>query len=231
MMSQITRNVYVDELFDSYCASDILPYFGNYKDAKARNKEITESMGCLHAALDYLAIDRKDQNTFVLVIGDGKYPRTGVIFAFFTSWNIISIDPMLDIRWEKAHNVYKETIGRPVQRLTLRPVKFEEFSMTQIPSRKALNEINLIVVLPHSHVDFEVMITKMASCGNENLEYSVVSLPCCIKTPEKLYSKRALDKFAFMRYNDTQILSDKREMFIFPRLSKELYEDLVRRKK
>ena len=221
----VTRNVYVDEFFDSYCAADLLPFYGNYMTARERNKEITESMSCFHGALDYLAIDRKDKNTIVLVIGDGKYPRTGSVFAFFTSWVVISIDPMLDLIFHDAYSKFKETIGRPIQRLHLRPTIFEEMSL---PS---FGGVNIVVVLPHSHVSFEEMVKKMASCGNEELEYKVVALPCCVKIPEKLHTKKALDKINFIRYTDSNVLSERREMFVFPKMSKPIYEELMRKNK
>ena len=230
-MSSVERNVYVDEFFDSYCCADVLPFYGNYMAARERNKEITESMSCLHGALDYLLIDRKDQNVVVLVIGDGKYSRTGSLFAFFTSWTVLSIDPMLDLIFHDAYTKFKETLGRPIQRLHIRPMIFEDMSMTQIPLRQSLAETKMVVVLPHSHVHFESVVDKIASQGNEEYEYSVVSLPCCVPLPPQLVSKRAVDVTNFLSYTDLNVRSDKKTMVIHRKMSQKIYNTLVRERK
>lgn len=230
-MSSGEHNVYVDELFSSYCAADVLQYFQNYKTARERDKEISESMACFHAAIDYLAIDRKNPDTLVYVIGDGKYPRTGSIYAFFTSWLVFSIDPQLDMGWQDAYNTYRDTIGKPIQRLILRPTTFEEMSMVYRGAiRKDYAEYKIIVVLPHSHVRFEDVIKKMGSFGHQELEYAVISLPCCVAIPPQLMNKKALDLTGLIRYTDTNVMSHKREVIIHKKMSQKLYEKLLRKK-
>lgn len=223
----VERSIYVDEFFDSYCAADILPYYGNFMSARERNKEITESMACLHGALDYLSLDRKASKVVIMVIGDGKYPRTGALFAFFTSWTVLSIDPIMDMEFNKHYTQFKSDIGRPIQRLNLFPMKFEEMSQNLI----SLRDAELVVVLPHSHILFQDMVDKVATFESPDYEYAVVSLPCCVALPPQLVSKKAFDITNFISYTDPNVRSEKRNMVIHKHMSKTIFDKLVAKRK
>lgn len=61
-------------------------------------KEISESMACMHAALERLgdAFGPSQTDTLAVCIGDGRTPRTAALLAMRTKWDCVSIDPALD---------------------------------------------------------------------------------------------------------------------------------------
>jgi len=67
-------NPYVKKFVDSFCSEDIIGLFAKYNNA---TKEITESMAMLNAAITYIP---DVSNKLVIVIGDGRSPRTGRYF-------------------------------------------------------------------------------------------------------------------------------------------------------
>lgn len=59
-------------------------------------KEVTESMGIVEAASKIE--DRNDSSVTLIVVGDGKRPRTATLATNMTKWNAISIDPNMNSR-------------------------------------------------------------------------------------------------------------------------------------
>jgi hypothetical protein len=70
-------------------------------------KEITESFAAHHAVMHklYSAEGLKRLNPWIVVVGDGATPRTGVTFAFKSTFNVISIDP--NLKWTGVRDEVK----------------------------------------------------------------------------------------------------------------------------
>ena len=59
-------------------------------------QEITESMACLETIRERLPeVKFTSDDVVVVVIGDGRSPRTAALMALRTRWNVLSIDPAL----------------------------------------------------------------------------------------------------------------------------------------
>ena len=59
-------------------------------------QEITESMACLEAIREHLHfVSLSDPDVCIVVVGDGRTPRTAALMAMRTKWQVVSIDPAL----------------------------------------------------------------------------------------------------------------------------------------
>ena len=207
-------NIYVEKFLNSNCAADILPLFTNYTQVSKRNKEISESMSCLDAALRYSGFDPKDPDVFCYVVGDGIRPRTGMLVAYFTQWNVLSIDPVLDMDWWENYHSFKANEGFAPQRLALFRRKIEDMSLEE-------NEKS-VIILPHSHADLGATLVSIPG------KSSIIELPCCTNFHDKLRSKKAVEHFGYMSYMDFDILSPKRTMHIWKNIDLDGYYSLIK---
>ncbi len=120
-------------------------------------KEITESLACWEAVMQWVAAtgrSQRDRSMSVLVVGDGRSPRTGALVACMSAWTVTSIDP-------KAAS---EGPHPTVQRLTTIRARLEER-----PDLRAD-----VVIAPHSHASPEA---TRAACLPGGV---VVAMPCCV---------------------------------------------------
>lgn len=119
-------------------------------------KEITESEACWEAVLQWLVTSGRRQSDplSVLVVGDGRSPRTGALIACLSKWTVTSIDP----------GAAKEGPHPTIQRLTVVKARLE--------TRPDLRAD--IVIAPHSHANPEA---TRAACLPGGV---VVALPCCV---------------------------------------------------
>jgi len=85
---------YINEFVKLKCAPDLLAW-GVFPNAK----EITESMAMYHAVKNYVPFDLHDEEINLVVVGDGKSPRTAALFAVMTKWTCYSVDPKMDEKW------------------------------------------------------------------------------------------------------------------------------------
>lgn len=200
-------NPYLEELLiNSNCAPDVLPFFGNYKNTKIRNKEITESMGCYVAVRDFSGFNVKDPEVLCFVVGDGSYPRTASIIAHMTSFDVISIDPEMNIDWFLKHKQYKASLDRPVRRLEVFKAKIEDCKM-------AWDAKKFLLVLPHSHANLKTCLQVI------DHPCTVVNLPCCVRFPNQLTYPKCAHKFGYINYEDPNIMSGKRKIHIWKNLT------------
>jgi len=84
---------YIERFFKLNTAPEILAekVFSNLK-------EITDSMGVFVAIQKHISFDRKDRNIHCVVVGDGHTPRTGMLIARLTAWEVYSIDPVMRLK-------------------------------------------------------------------------------------------------------------------------------------
>ena len=81
---------YVDEFLSLNCLPDLLSL-----GVKYTSKEISESMAAKHAVRDKLKLSFHSPDIFCVCVGDGVYPRTGLLMSFLTKWKVVSVDPAL----------------------------------------------------------------------------------------------------------------------------------------
>lgn len=152
----------INQLFNLRCASDLLAsgFFPNLK-------EFEESYVCWLVAKKY--INTKDSNVNILIVGDGIYPRTGLLFALLSKCYIISIDPKM--RFDESQEILKK--------LNIERLEIGKNKLNSTPS--CFSKVNL--VLPHSHVPLEEL---KEFCNKNQVEY-IINMPCCLNNiyPEK----------------------------------------------
>lgn len=187
---------YLHHLLGSNCARDVLPFFSSgsakYKSRGSKVvKEICESMGCFHAAMDHL--DNVGES-LVFVVGDGIKPRTACLFAFYTKANVVSIDPQM--RMDFIEKDLPEKFNVIPQRIKCYPDLASDhlFDCRQTPA---------IIVLPHSHCSMDEAIKMITNYST----LSIVNLPCCVQVQTKYIEPKFLAKCdGFWHYADPEIL-------------------------
>ena len=143
-------NKHLERFFKLNTAPDImaLKVFPNLK-------EISESMAAFVAVKDHIPYALKDPSVSVVVVGDGHTPRTGVLFARLTAWNVYSIDPVLRIADYKT------------DRLFLVKKKVEDI----LP----LVANKVVIVSVHSHAS--AMDSIGSTVANDKW---FINIPCCV---------------------------------------------------
>ena len=133
-------------------------------------KEITESAAAFWAAWKYLDFDIGDPDVHLVAVGDGRTPRTGVMFAFRTRWSCISIDPML-----------KPVYG--VKRLTCITSRVEDIDY---------EFDNVIIAAVHSHAQMPEILKHIRG----KTRRAMIAIPCCVAynhiPPDKEYIDHAI---------------------------------------
>jgi hypothetical protein len=190
LKKQSTR--YFDEFLRLRCALDLLQ-MEIYPNAK----EITEAMSVFNAFQVHLKNIRTDDPEHgVVVIGDGKTPRTGAMLAFRTRWKVWSIDPALK-SWQR----------NDIRNLTTIPGSFPEaFSFGFMVRLLKLKRISL--VLPHAHVPLS-SVERFISRPVVWHRINVLCFPCCL-TQNRLFGREA-----DIVYSDWGCWSPKREVLIW----------------
>lgn len=106
-------NKYHKKFLSSFACENVVGIFSRYRGAP---KEITKSWGMLEASK---LLDIKIDESKIIVIGDGCSPRTGIIFAYFTKAEVISIDPKFNIAHWNDHVEKQTNMGFPPQRIEI----------------------------------------------------------------------------------------------------------------
>lgn len=145
-------------------------------------KEITESVGALAAFRTHFPfISGNDINVYVL--GDGRTPRTGMVFAKSSNFNVYSIDPLLKPRKYKLLEQEKW-----YSRLHICPIKSQEFNPIDC-------SISVIIAV-HSHAPFQEFWDRV------NGHKIGIAIPCCVK--------HEIDNLKpIYEYRDNKIYSEK----------------------
>lgn len=157
-------------------------------------KEITESMSFIYLFEKYLyKWDKslyKNPDVTVIVVGDGKTPRTAALINFLTPYKTISIDPEMDDSKDWSY----------ISNLTTYKGKFEDWiEKVYIPSIY-FGKRPVIILYPHSHAP--IILTERIHSGKK----WVIKLECCTK--DKLSTP------CFM-YQDKYIMSPKNTFYIW----------------
>lgn len=156
-------------------------------------KEITESMAAFDAVrrivMPNTGIRYNDENVFVFAVGDGHRPRTGALFAMRTKWNVVSIDPEMNILG----------IDKNIKRLTEYKAKIEDLKLIQ----ESPCFSKAIIVLVHSHATIPACLKSITGFD----ERHVVSIPCCV--PQDIPRK------VFYGYTDKGIWSEKNQVKVW----------------
>lgn len=92
------------EYFTGYSLnSNKLKIYGTPKYGKSTSmvKEIYENTSALIHIKKLCSNDNilRNNNILCMIIGDGKHPRAGILFALDTKWHVVSIDPIMDEKW------------------------------------------------------------------------------------------------------------------------------------
>ena len=166
-------------------------------------KEITESMAGYRAVSQGLQLSPGDKDTLLLCVGDGKYPRTGVLCAHMSRWTCISIDPAMKKIESKINSIVHN-----VERLNCYPRRIENLGKI-----KANPDKRFVILHVHSHA--KLSNSLLALKLHENQRVDIVSMPCC--EPDDLGIAPDIT------YCDHGILSPQRTVNIYK------YESLVKK--
>ena len=131
------------------------------------------------------------------ILGDGKVPKTGALFALMTKWNIISIDPIaLSKQESNADNI---------NRLNIYSMNAENYDYKEIAEL-------YIFVSPHGHAPLELVYDKFKQ-QHKNYKYHliIITLDCCVTN--NLANKKNI--ILYKKYDDFKIFSPKREIKIY----------------
>lgn len=192
---------YFDEFLRSHCSLDLLSL-----ELFPNSKEITESFAAYNAVRKHLwsCFSPDDNAVTLVVVGDGRTPRTAATFAFRTKWYCISVDPALNRDkiqiWESK-----------IQRLHCFANTIQDFSNAKITSEK------MVVVAVHAHVRIEEILNAV-DCTLLGL----VSNECCVPQkidPRHLLSPHSLRQSLLLQlsveYDDWGIWSPKRTIKVW----------------
>lgn len=181
---------YVSHFLSLNSAVDLLPLFrvGQHNTAK----EIAESWAMLQAVFTKLRDDTKKGKVRIVVVGDGATARTGALFAYMTKWNVWSIDP-----------AFRDdpTAGVTVDRLQTFKKRIEDMPITEF-------EEDVIIVMPHSHANVDVVLDRIRSKKKRSL---VVS-PCCLPGTQLPRHKTPI------QYRDEKMLTAKNEIYVYRKI-------------
>lgn len=173
---------YLNEFIQLSSAPDMLE-LGLFPNVK----EISESMGCFHAAIELFGgmecLGRHD--IAVVVIGDGVSPRTAGLFAFRSRWDCYAIDPLM-------REKYKGKINRTV----LYATKGEDVEIE-------FGDKEIVLIYPHSHASIKNTYQNFTTTGKKH----IISIPCC--------KDNDLGNTKAIYYRDKYILSPKNEVYIW----------------
>lgn len=143
---------YLDIFVSSKCSPDLLA-----EKLFPNAKEITESFAMFDATGKLPeGFEWNRPEVTVVVVGDGKKPRTAGMFAHRTAWNAVSVDPNLDNR------------AYPFKRFK----KYRNF----IQDIKLEFDGPVVIVMPHSHAKIKDCLTSIKAPVR-----SIITMDCCVK--------------------------------------------------
>ena len=180
---------YVNRFFSLNSAEDMMKnkLFPNVK-------EVTESMSFIYLFEQKLySWDEslyKNKDVTVIVVGDGKTPRTAAMINFLTPYKTISIDPELDTSKDWGY----------IKNLTLYKGKFEDWIEEVYKRSIYFGSKPIIILYPHSHARID--LTKRV----HSTKKWVIKLECC--TSDKL-------EFEHYCFKDEYIMSPKNSFYIW----------------
>lgn len=176
---------YLDIFISSKCAPDLLS-----RNLFPNPKEITESYAMFEATR-HLPNGFEWNNTQIncVVVGDGRKPRTGAMFAFRTAWNCISVDP------DCSNSLWN------VNRLSTIRKKIEDVKLSY--------DSNTLVVMPHSHAPIMECIRNITAPN-----ISIITMDCCVnnRIPNRKPDVEYVDEDVWSPLNTIRIYNLRSEM-------------------
>ena len=177
------NSYFFDRFLRFNCAPDILAKWG-----KTPAKELTECMAVYQYLLkNYLELF--SENCLCLDIGSGKTPRFAILIVHLTKWNVIAIDPNLNVKDYKT------------ERLFLQKKNIEDCNK-DIKNADQSNYKHIFGVYIHSHGSAKPLL--------ENIKLTpltIIAIPCCYPI--------GVEDLEGKYYSDGRILSDKRRVYVF----------------
>jgi len=142
---------YLNTFVTCKCAPDMLS-----RGLFPNPKEITESFAMYEATKNLEGFEWNNPDVNVVVVGDGRKPRTGATFAFRTNWNCVSVDP------DTANQKFE------IRRLTTHRKKIEDVHLEF--------DTQTLIVLPHSHAPIMACLRNILAPKR-----AIITMDCCVK--------------------------------------------------
>ena len=181
----------------------------NQLNSKRQCKEITECMGMVNSVYRALHLAELDAQTLsnvtVYCLADGNAPYNAAAMLLFVpnpSWTYVSIDP------EMEYDTSKLASYHPIKdRLKVIKQKSQDYAVqgnNSNPSSSCRGDLSIVIAC-HSHAPLQefwdrIMTPKVA-----------IVMPCCGKTWS------SLDEQPVQTFEDYEILSPRRKIFIYHR--------------
>ena len=125
-----------------------------------------------------------NSNVLCLIPGDGIMPRTGYLFAIYTKWTVISIDPLMNLDRVNAE------LNTPENLICLKS-KSEDVDLNTYAKDKE----DFVIVHVHSHANFDNEWRRLQYISPTGKKIGL-TIPCCKKYVQTLSDKvTPFDKF------------------------------------
>lgn len=169
---------YIDWFMKSKMAPDLL-INKMFPDCK----EITESWAMMMAArriCNENGIKLSDPNVSCIVVGDGTRARTGAVMAFSTNWNVVSVDPEMNLAQLLTSD------KKPFKRLQRVKDRIENVSF---------DLDHVFIIHPHSHAKLSNSLKSI------NGRRHLISMQCCVKDDIKDPTFECKDEYVHSPHN------------------------------
>jgi len=174
----------LSEIITKRCFLDVVKALDNKIDPK----ELVEVQCIYNYLSSYVMPTYKDTsiNVCIFDIGCGKRPTLGVYLALMYSYNVVSIDPQLDIN-----------LANHVNNIKLINKRIQFIKQSDIP----YDFNHIIVIQNHGHVKYR----QIRPLLNLAKTWEYITCPCCVDN--RIPDKRA------MHYKDSHSSSPKNEIY------------------
>ncbi|XWV25159.1 hypothetical protein QJ856_gp0613 [Tupanvirus deep ocean] len=163
----IKYNAHFQEKYGVSLISDKLAVYGK----KQPTKEICESIAAITHTRRYCSDLLDNSNVLCFAVADGIAPRTGILLAKLTKWNVHSIDPIMGNTWIKNG---ENSLLLP--NLVCHKAMLEVIDESIISSMSNIDAV--VVVGVHSHADLNSFWLKLKA-QVPGKPIFLLSIPCC----------------------------------------------------
>ena len=167
-----------------------------------QQKELTENFAPAFHLIQFLnSLENEEKysvnNEKILCInvGDGKNPKSAIVFSALTRWKVLSVDPLMEENW--------------INQIEFDNLKcISSFVEGLIFDQICSQIVDLIIIVGvHCHADLNSFFHKISS--SLHLPTLLYSIPCCIPEFQNLDFPPRLD------FKDQGIISKKNQVFIW----------------
>jgi len=175
-------------------------------------KEIYENISALMHIIDILPDEDMlwNENVLCLAVGDGKHPRAGILFALATKWAVISIDPIMDVKWVEQPE-HAEIANETDNFSKLLP----NLKCVANTDNEVINEINfnkyeyVVIIGVHTHANM-AHVKNTITKKKRDAKILLLYVPCCKGIPKEFNkTNRTID------LNDEAIPTDKNRVIVW----------------